>query len=85
MKYVFIINPASGKTDYDKIKQNIMKTLENENYEIYETKAPKEATEIASRFKNEENTKSCAKIFFERLPICLDLCFEFDRWAKNKV
>ena len=33
MKYVFIINPASGKTDYDKIKQNIMKTLENENYE----------------------------------------------------
>lgn len=56
MKYVFIINPASGKTDYDKIKQNIMKTLENENYEIYETKVPKEATEIASRFKNEENT-----------------------------
>lgn len=56
MKYVFIINPASGKTEYDKIKQNIMKTLENENYEIYETKAPKEATEIASRFKNEENT-----------------------------
>lgn len=56
MKYVFIINPASGKTNYDKIKQNIMKTLENENYEIYETKAPKEATEIASRFKNEENT-----------------------------
>lgn len=56
MKYVFIINPASGKTDYNKIKQNIMKTLENENYEIYETKAPKEATEIASRFKNEENT-----------------------------
>lgn len=55
MKYAFIINPASGKTDYDKIKQNIMKTLENENYEIYETKAPKEATEIASRFKNEEN------------------------------
>ena len=56
MKYVFIINPASGKTDYDKIKQNIMKTLENENYDIYETKAPKEATEIASRCKNEENT-----------------------------
>ena len=56
MKYVFIINPASGKTDYDKIKQNIMKTLENEEYEIYETKAPKEAAEIASRFKNEENT-----------------------------
>ena len=56
MKYVFIINPASGKTDYDKIKQNIMKTLENEEYEIHETKAPKEATEIASRFKNEENT-----------------------------
>ena len=56
MKYVFIINPARGKTDYDKIKQNIMKTLENENYEIYETKAPKEATEIASRFKNEEDT-----------------------------
>ena len=55
MKYVFIINPASGKTDYDKIKENIIKTLENEEYEIYETKAPKEATEIASRFKNEEN------------------------------
>ena len=56
MKYVFIINPASSKTDYDKIKENIIKTLENEEYEIYETKAPKEATEIASRFKNEENT-----------------------------
>ena len=56
MKYVFIINPASGKIDYDKIKENIIKTLENEDYEIYETKAPKEATEIASRFKNEENT-----------------------------
>ena len=56
MKYVFIINPASGKTDYDKIKENIIKTLENEEYEIYETKVPKEATEIASRFKNEENT-----------------------------
>lgn len=56
MKYVFIINPASGKTDYDKIKENIIKTLENEEYEIYETKAPKEATEIASRFKTEENT-----------------------------
>ncbi|MDO4375584.1 MAG: diacylglycerol kinase family lipid kinase [bacterium] len=56
MKYVFIINPASGKTDYNKIKENIMKNLENENYEIYETKAPKEATKIASRFKNEEGT-----------------------------
>ena len=56
MKYVFIINPASGKTDYNKIKENIIKTLENKDYEIYETKAPKEATEIASRFKNEENT-----------------------------
>ena len=56
MKYVFIINPASGKTDYDKIKQNIMKTLENEEYEIHETKAPKEAIQIANRFKNEENT-----------------------------
>ena len=56
MKYEFIINPASGKTDYNKIKENIIKTLENEEYEIYETKAPKEATEIASRFKNEENT-----------------------------
>ena len=56
MKYVFIINPASGKTDYDKIKENIIKTLENAEYETYETKAPKEATEIASRFKNEENT-----------------------------
>ena len=22
MKYVFIINPASGKTDYNKIKEN---------------------------------------------------------------
>ena len=29
MKYVFIINPASGKTDYNKIKENIIKTLEN--------------------------------------------------------
>lgn len=56
MKYVFIINPASGKTDYNKIKENIIKTLENEDYEIYETKAPKEATKIANRFKNEENT-----------------------------
>ena len=56
MKYVFIINPASGKTDYDKIKENIIKTLENEEYEIYETKAPKEAIQIANRFKNEENT-----------------------------
>ena len=37
MKYVFIINPASGKTDYDKIKENIIKTLENEDYEIYES------------------------------------------------
>ena len=35
MKYVFIINPASGKTDYNKIKENIIKTLENEDYEIY--------------------------------------------------
>lgn len=56
MKYIFIINPASGKTDYDKIKRNIIDNLKNEDYEIYETKAPKEATEIASRFKNEENT-----------------------------
>lgn len=55
MKYIFIINPASGKTDYNKIKNNIMKSLENEDYEIYETKAPKEATEIAARFKNEDN------------------------------
>ena len=56
MKYVFIINPASGKTDYNKIKENIIKTLENEDYEIYETKAPKEAIQIANRFKNGENT-----------------------------
>lgn len=56
MKYVFIINPASGKTDYNKIKENIIKTLENEDYEIYETKAPKEAIQIANRFKNEKNT-----------------------------
>ncbi len=56
MKYIFIINPASGKTNYDKIKHNIMDNLKNENYEIYETNAPKEATEIASKFKSEENT-----------------------------
>lgn len=56
MKYIFIINPASGKTNYDKIKHNIMDNLKNENYEIYETSAPKEATEIASKFKSEENT-----------------------------
>jgi hypothetical protein len=35
--------------------------------------------------QNEENTKSCAKKFFERFPNCSDLRFKFDRRGKNKV
>ena len=35
--------------------------------------------------ENEENTKSCAKKFFEQFPNCSDLRFKFDRRGKNKV
>ena len=56
MKYVFIINPVSGKTNYEKIKENIHKYLKNEEYIIHETKKPLDATKMASKYKNEEDT-----------------------------
>lgn len=52
MKCVFIINPASGKTDYSVIKDNIKRVFKNKDYEILVTKCPGEATKIASRYKD---------------------------------
>ena len=46
MKYVFIINPASGKTDYSVIKDNIKRVFKNKDYEILITKCPGEATSL---------------------------------------
>lgn len=55
MKTVFIINPVSGKTNYELIKKHIREEFK-ENYEIIETHRPKEATKIARKFYNEVDT-----------------------------
>lgn len=54
MKKVFIVNPTSGNGNSIKIAKEIKDLLdkENEDYEMYYTSAPKEATDIAMNFSN---------------------------------
>ena len=54
MKYIFIINPASGTTNYEIVKENIKNNVKEE-YEIIETKGPHDATKIASKYKNKKD------------------------------
>lgn len=56
MKYVFIINRASGKTNYDTLIQKIERYMEGKEYKIVETKCPLDATKIASKYKNDRDT-----------------------------
>ena len=55
MKYIFIINPASGKWDYEVIKENIKNVMHGKEYVIKETKSPNHAMRIAKEYKNDEN------------------------------
>lgn len=57
MHYIFIVNPTSGKGKALKISKKIVEVC-NElklNYDIHYTSYPKEATEIALKYKNENN------------------------------
>lgn len=59
MKYIFIINPNSGKNE---LKDNLLLQLKNKkkdlNYEIYYTKKPKDATNYINEYclNNKEDT-----------------------------
>lgn len=55
MKSIFIINPASGETNYDLLKSKIIQYMDGKDYEIFETKGPNDATRIASKYKNDNN------------------------------
>ena len=55
MKYIFIINPASGKTNYNLIKKNINEVMQDQDYLILETKKPYDATIMAKKYKDDEN------------------------------
>lgn len=57
MKYIFIVNPTSGKGKALKISNNIEKICKQENidYEIKYTKAQGDATNIAKEYFDEEN------------------------------
>lgn len=54
MKYVFIINPTSGRGRALKASEQIKKVCEEEKveYEMYFTKGPGDATKIAKKHKN---------------------------------
>ena len=54
MKRIFIVNPVSGSGKSIEIANEIKEVLDrdNEDYEMYYTTSPKEATNIASRFNN---------------------------------
>lgn len=54
MKYIFIINPTSGKGKALKVSENIKRICEEENleYEMYFTKEKDDATKIAKKFKH---------------------------------
>lgn len=56
MRKIFIVNPTSGGGRSIKIINEIKKILEkdNEDFEIYYTSAPKEATDIAMIFNDDE-------------------------------
>lgn len=56
MKYVFIVNRTSGKTDYDLLETKIKDYMKGKNFEIIETKRPLHATEIASKYKDDKDT-----------------------------
>lgn len=55
MKYIFILNPFSGKWDYRLIENNIKKAMLGKNYKIVKTKSPNHATRLALKYKNDED------------------------------
>lgn len=56
MKKVFIVNPTSGKGKSKEIAEEIKKMLDNDGdeYEMYFTKAPREAIDIAMKFSKKK-------------------------------
>lgn len=56
MKKVFIVNPISGNGKSVEIAEDIKKMLDadDEQYDMYYTKAPREAIDITMRFKNKK-------------------------------
>lgn len=56
MKYVFIVNRTSGKTDYDLLIKRINEYMKGKDFEIIETGAPLDATSIASKYRNSKDT-----------------------------
>jgi len=57
MKYVFIVNPKSGKGKALEISKNIDEVCQKRNidYVIHYTERPKDATMIAEQYKHEKN------------------------------
>lgn len=55
MKYIFIVNPASGNQDYVVIKEKIEKAMTGCDFQIIETRGPNHATRIASKYKDNKD------------------------------
>lgn len=57
MEYIFIINPTSGKGRTLQVSKKIIEVCEELgiNYQIHFTTKPKEATEIALKYKNDKS------------------------------
>lgn len=57
MKKIFIVNPASGAGKSREIAEEIRKMLDNDgdDYEIFYTKAPREAIDIALKYEKEKD------------------------------
>lgn len=55
MKHIFILNPTAGNGEMVKIVKNKLEALQNVDWETYETKAPKDATEFVKRYCTENS------------------------------
>lgn len=55
MKHIFIVNPAAGKRDATEYVTEKVKLSGIENYEIYRTKAPGDATDYIKNLLNNTN------------------------------
>lgn len=53
MKHIFILNPTAGNGEMVKTVKHKLETLENVDWETYETKAPKDATEFVKQYCTE--------------------------------
>ena len=59
MKHLLIMNTHSSSDDKEALKNEILKSFEGLDYELYETKGPKDATKFLKEYfkKNKEETR----------------------------